>query len=177
MIFTETPLNGAYVIDLEPKPDNRGFFARAWCQNEVEAQGLLARIVQCNLSFNEKAGTLRGMHYQLPPYQEVKVVRCTRGAIWDVIVDVRKESPTYKKWFGVELTADNRRALYVPEGFAHGYVTLVPQTETFYQVSEFYAPGYEAGIRWDDPAIGIEWPDPPMQVISEKDAAYPDFEE
>jgi len=175
MIFTETPLKGAFVIDLERRQDERGFFARAWCQNEFGEHGLNTRISQANLSYNYETGTLRGLHFQLPPYAEVKLIRCTRGAIWDVIVDLRKDSPTYKQWFGVELNADNRSMLYVPEDFAHGYLTLAPETETFYQVSEFYTPGSEAGIRWDDPALGIEWPDVPIRAISEKDAAHPDF--
>lgn len=176
MIFTETPLPGAYVIDLEMREDERGFFARAWSLDEFREHGLETRVVQCNMSYNNEAGTLRGLHYQLPPYSEVKLVRCTRGAIWDVIVDLREDSPTHRDWFGLELTADNRRMLYVPERFAHGYVTLAPGTEIFYQVSEFYSPGHEGGIRWDDPAIGIRWPEIEVRVISEKDAGHPDFD-
>ena len=175
MIFTETPLQGAYLIDLEPRADERGFFARAWCADEFEQQGLNSTVAQMNVSFNHSAGTLRGLHYQLPPHAEVKLIRCTRGAIWDVIVDLRQDSPTYREWFGASLSAENRTMLYVPENFAHGYLTMAPDTETFYQVSEPYAPGSEAGIRWDDPAIGIDWPDIEIKVISDKDASHPDF--
>jgi dTDP-4-dehydrorhamnose 3,5-epimerase len=175
VIFKETPLPGAYVIELEKREDDRGFFARAWCQNEFEEHGLNTRLVQCNLSYNHKSGTLRGMHFQAPPKSEVKLIRCTRGAVWDVIVDLRRNSWTYKHSYGEELTSDNRKMMYVPEEFAHGYITLVPDTETFYQVTEFYSPDHERGIRWNDPAIGIEWPDIEVSVVSEKDAAFPDF--
>ena len=174
MIFTETPLPGAYIVDLELRTDDRGFFARAWCQDEFEQQGLNTRIVQCNMSYNHSVGTVRGLHYQKPPHAEVKLIRCTRGAIWDVIVDLRPDSATYKKWFGTELTAENRRMLYVPENFAHGYITLEPGTETFYQVSEFYSAEHEAGIRWNDPAVAITWPTEPV-VLSDKDAHHPAF--
>jgi dTDP-4-dehydrorhamnose 3,5-epimerase len=177
MIFTELPIPGAFVIDLERRDDARGFFARAWCANEFEAHGLNARLVQVNLSFNERAGTLRGMHFQRPPHEEAKCVRCTRGAIYDVVLDLRQDSPSYKRWSSVELSADNRRMLYVPEGCAHGYQTLAPETETIYQVSEFYAPESEAGVRWDDPAFAIEWPETPERILSEKDASWPDFEQ
>jgi dTDP-4-dehydrorhamnose 3,5-epimerase len=176
MQFTETELAGAYVIDLERREDERGFFARAWCAAEFASHGLDTRISQCNISFNERLGTLRGMHYQVPPHAEVKVVRCTRGAVYDVIVDLRPESPTYRSWIAVELTAQNGRLLYVPEGFAHGYQTLEDETETFYQVSVPYTPDAERGVRWNDPAFGIEWPDAPERVISEKDRSWPDFE-
>ena len=176
MIFTETKLKGAYVVDLERRDDERGFFARAWCANEFADAGLSARLVQANVSFNREKATLRGMHYQLPPHAEVKLVRCTRGAVYDVILDLREGSPTFGRWAGFELSADNGRALYVPEGFGHGYQTLEPETETFYQVSEFYAPGAERGVRWDDPAFGIEWPFPENPVMSEKDRTWPDFE-
>jgi dTDP-4-dehydrorhamnose 3,5-epimerase len=175
MIFTETELPGAYVVDIEPREDERGFFARVWCEQEFAEQGLSTRVAQSNVSFNRRAGTLRGMHYQAPPHAEVKVVRCTSGAIFDAIVDLRPDSPTYKRWTGVELSEANHRALYVPEGFAHGYQTLVPDTMTFYQVSEFYAPDAERGLRWNDPAFAIEWPDPENAFLSEKDAAWPDF--
>ncbi len=175
MIFTNAPLEGAVVIDLEKREDDRGFFARAWCEHEFADQELSTRLVQCNLAFNEAEGTLRGMHYQAAPYGEVKLVRCTRGAVYDVIVDMRPDSPTFKQWMGVELTAENRRMLYVPEGFAHGYQTLVPETEVFYQVSEFYTPEAERGVRWNDPAFAIEWPDTEVRTISEKDASWPDF--
>lgn len=175
MIFTETELKDAYLVDVEPQTDERGFFSRAWCENEFAESGLSTRVVQCNIAFNTTMGTLRGMHYQAPPHAEVKIVRCTRGAIYDVIVDLRPESPTFRKWLGVELTAENRRAIYIPEGFAHGYLTLADDTETYYQVSEFYAPGAEQGVRWDDPAIAIDWTGPEPTVISEKDRSWPDF--
>jgi len=175
VIFTETELPGAYVVDLDPREDDRGFFARAWCRNEFSDHGLSGEIVQCNLSYNAGKGTLRGMHYQVAPHAEVKVVRCTRGSIYDVIIDLRPDSPTYKRWLGVELTAANRRMLYVPEGFAHGFQTLEDDTETFYQVSEFYAPAAEEGVRWNDPAFGIDWPQPNDPILSEKDASWPDY--
>jgi dTDP-4-dehydrorhamnose 3,5-epimerase len=175
MIFTETELKGAYIIDLERREDDRGFFARTWCQNEFEAQGLVARIVQANTSYNKLKGTLRGMHYQRAPYAETKLVRAVRGAIVDIIVDLRPDSPTYKRWISVELTADNRRALFVPEGFAHGFQTLEDNTDVSYQVSAFYTPGAEGGARYNDPAFDIQWP-LPISVISDKDATWPDFE-
>jgi len=174
MIFTPTALTGATIVDIEPRQDERGFFARAWCQNEFEAQGLNGRLAQTNLSYNKKKGTLRGMHYQVPPHAEAKLMRCTRGAIWDMIVDLRPTSSTYRQSLGIELTADNHRMLYVPEGFAHGFITLVDETEVTYQVSEFYTPGAERGVRWNDPALCLEWPIA-MQVISEKDAHWPDL--
>lgn len=175
MIFTETELKGAYIIDLERREDDRGFFARTWCQQEFEAHGLVARIVQANMSYNKLKGTLRGMHYQRAPYAETKLVRAVRGAILDVIVDLRPDSPTYRRWIGVELTADNRRALFVPEGFAHGFQTLEDDTDVSYQVSAFYTPGAEGGARYNDPAFDIQWP-LPVSVISDKDAAWPDYE-
>jgi dTDP-4-dehydrorhamnose 3,5-epimerase len=174
MIFTPARLAGAYLVDLEPRRDERGFFARTWCQEEFEAQGLSGRLVQCNLSYNHCAGTLRGLHYQAEPFAEAKLVRCTRGALWDVILDLRPESPTCGQWLGVELTAEDRRQLYVPEGFAHGFITLQDEVEAAYQVSQAYTPGMERGIRWDDPAFQIQWP-VPVRVISEKDAGWPDF--
>jgi dTDP-4-dehydrorhamnose 3,5-epimerase len=176
MIFVETDLGGAYVVELERREDDRGFFARTWCGREFEEHGLSTEIAQCNLSYNHKAGTIRGLHYQVAPDEEVKLIRCTRGAIYDVIVDLRQESPTYGRWIGVELTDDNRRALYVPEGFAHGYQTLVDETETVYQVSAYYTPGAERGLRWDDPALAIQWPDTAERIISDKDRSWPDFE-
>jgi dTDP-4-dehydrorhamnose 3,5-epimerase len=176
MIFTQTELENAFVIDLEQRGDERGFFARAWDENEFRDHGLNPRLVQCNVSFNHRAGTLRGMHFQHAPHAEAKLVRCTRGAIYDVIVDLRPDSATFKRWIGVELTEENRRMLYVPEGFAHGFQTLADGTETFYQVSEFYAPGAEGGVRYDDPAFGIEWPRE-VTVISPKDAAWDAFRE
>ena len=175
MIFTETELAGAYVIDLDRREDDRGFFARAWDTNELADRGLNPAVVQCNLSFNHRAGALRGMHFQKEPHAEAKLIRCTRGAIYDVIVDLRPGSPTFTSWIAVELTEENRRSLYVPEGFAHGYQTLADGTETFYLVSEFYAPGAESGVRYDDPAFGIAWPHA-VSAISEKDASWPDFE-
>lgn len=175
MIFTETKLKGAFVIDLELRTDNRGGFARTFCAQEFEAHGLKPTVAQCNLSFNYEAGTLRGMHYQLSPAAETKLVRCTKGAIYDVIIDLRPDSPTYMQHFGVELTADDRRALYVPELFAHGYQALTDDAEVVYQVGEFYTPGYERGLRYDDPAFNIQWP-LPVTVISEKDAAWKPFE-
>jgi dTDP-4-dehydrorhamnose 3,5-epimerase len=171
MLFTETELKGAYIIDLERRNDSRGFFARAFCQKEFAALGLKPVIAQANVAFNVKKGTLRGMHFQFPPVAETKVVRCTRGAILDVIVDLRPESPTYLKHVAVELTEDNHRALFVPERFAHGYQVLRDNTETSYQVGEFYTPGAEGGLRYDDPRLGISWP-LDISVISEKDQQF-----
>jgi dTDP-4-dehydrorhamnose 3,5-epimerase len=176
MIFREMPLKGAFVIEPEKFGDDRGFFARAWCKNEFEKHGLITRLVQCNISFNHKRGTVRGMHFQAAPNKETKLVRCTRGAIYDVIVDLRSGSATYLKWFGIELTADNYRMLYVPEDFAHGYKTLTDESEVFYQVSEVYSPECERGVRWDDPALGIDWPENDKLVISEKDRSWPDLD-
>jgi dTDP-4-dehydrorhamnose 3,5-epimerase len=175
VIFEETRLSGAFLVDLERREDSRGFFARTWCANEFADHGLTTEVVQANVSFNPRQATLRGMHFQRAPHAETKLVRCTRGAIYDVVVDLRPDSDTYKQWLGVELTADNRRALFVPEGFAHGYQTLVPDAEVFYQVSEYYTPGAEGGVRWDDPAFGIEWPDPDNAFLSDKDRSWPDF--
>jgi len=172
MIFRETTLKGAFVIEMEKFEDERGFFARAWCQREVEANGLISRVTQTNISFNKKRGTLRGMHYQVAPYEQVKLVRCTAGAIYDVIIDMRLDSPTYRKWTGVELTAENYTMLYVPENFAHGFQTLENNTEATYQVSQFYSPESERGFRYDDPVFQVEWP-LPVEVISEKDIAWP----
>ena len=176
MEFHDTELQGACIIELEKLGDERGFFARTWCRKEFENQGLVARIVQANTSFNTRAGTLRGMHYQAAPYQETKLVRCTSGAIYDVILDLRAESPTYKRWIAVELTAANGRMLYVPADFAHGFITLEDNTEASYLISESYTPGAGRGIRWNDPQFAIEWPCP-VEVISEKDAGWPDFAE
>jgi len=162
------------LIELEPLRDERGFFARSWCAREFVEQGLETRLVQCNISWNAWAGTLRGMHYQAAPHAEVRLVRCTRGAIYDAIVDLRQDSATYRRWYGVELTADNRRMLYVPEGFAHGFQTLSDDSEVFYQMSEFYHPESARGVRWDDPAFGIRWPRPPAKM-SERDRAYADW--
>jgi dTDP-4-dehydrorhamnose 3,5-epimerase len=172
--FTETVLAGAFVVDPEPRADERGWFARTWCQREAVALGLNPRVVQCSVSVNRRRGTLRGLHYQAAPWAEVKLVRCTRGAIHDVIVDLRPYSPTYMQHVAVALSADNHRALYVPEGFAHGFQTLVDDTEVVYQMSEFYAPEHGRGIRWNDPAFGIRWPEP-SPILSPRDAALPDW--
>lgn len=174
MRFTPTEIKDAYVIDIEQRADERGFFARTWCQNEFAQHGLVATIAQANMSYNHRRGTLRGMHFQRAPHAEVKIIRCTRGAIYDVIIDLRPESPTYRRWIGVELSARNYRMLYVPEGFGHGFQTLEDETEVAYNVSQFYTPGAEGGVRYNDPAFGITWP-LPVSVISEKDAAWPDF--
>ena len=171
MIFTETKLKGAFIIDIEPREDERGFFARSWCEDEFQKHGLNPRLVQCNISFNKKRGTLRGMHYQIAPFAEAKVVRCTMGAIYDVIIDLRSDSPAFKQWVSVELTAENRRAFYIPEGFAHGFQTLMDNTEAFYQMSEFYHPECARGVRWDDPAFEIEWLEK-EKIVSNKDQSY-----
>jgi dTDP-4-dehydrorhamnose 3,5-epimerase len=172
MIFTATELQDAFIIDLEEKSDHRGFFARTFCAQEFAAHGLKPAVAQCNLSYNYKKGTLRGMHYQLKPAAETKLIRCIKGAIYDVIIDMRPESPTFLSHIGVELTAENHRALYVPEMFAHGYQALTDDAEVVYQVGEFYTPGYEKGLRYDDPFFNIEWP-LEVTVISEKDANWP----
>ena len=174
MIFTETPLRGAFVIEPEPLEDARGLFARTWCRREFEAHGLETRIAQCSTSFNKRKGTLRGMHYQVPPAAETKIVRCTRGSMYDVIIDLCPESPTFTRHFTVVLTAENRKMLYVPTGFAHGFQTLDDDTEVLYQISEFYSPDHSRGVRWDDPAFGIRWPDDDRTIV-ERDLAYPDF--
>ncbi len=174
MLFTETALKGAYIVDIKRLEDERGFFARGYCQQEFVAQQITSTVVQTNFSFNKKKGTLRGMHLQYAPYEETKLVRCTRGAIYDVIIDMRVDSETYTQWIGVELTAENYRMLFVPEGFAHGFITLTDNTDVCYQVSQFYTPGYEGGFRWDDPTFQIRWPIDPV-IISEKDQAHPLF--
>jgi dTDP-4-dehydrorhamnose 3,5-epimerase len=171
MIFTETKLKGAFIIDIERREDSRGFFARSFCQHEFEDHGLKPVIAQANLAFNHKKGTLRGMHFQFPPSAETKLVRATRGAILDIIVDLRPESPTYLQHIAVELNEDNSRALYVPERFAHGYQVLRDQTETSYQVGEFYTPGCEGGLMYNDPRLNLVWP-LPVTVISDKDRAW-----
>lgn len=175
MKFIETPLAGAWVIELEQISDDRGFFARSFCQNDFTEHGLKPAVAQCNLSFNHRAGTMRGMHYQLPPAAETKLVRCTQGAIYDVIIDLRPGSPTRFEHFGIELSQDNRTALYVPELFAHGYLSLTDGAEVAYQVGEFYTPGYERGLHHADPAFGIDWPHE-VCVISDKDAAWAPFD-
>ncbi len=176
MIFTPTDVAGAYIVDLEPRGDERGFFARAFCRGEFEAHGLSSRVIQCNLSSSSRAGTLRGMHFQVAPHEEAKLVRCTRGALYDVALDLRPESPSYLRWVGVELTSENHRMLYVPEGCAHGFQSLADDTEVFYQVSAAYAPDAERGVRWDDPAFAIAWPEAESRVISDKDAGWPAYE-
>lgn len=174
MIFNETELNDAYIIDLDKLKDKRGFFARSFCVNEFKEHGIEFPVVQANVSYNRYKRTLRGMHYQQEPHGEAKLVRCTSGAIYDAIIDVRPDSSTYMQWMSVELSEQNYRMLYVPEGFAHGFITLEDETEVTYQVSEFYTPGAEKGIRWDDSAFNIDWPADP-NTISEKDKAWPDF--
>jgi len=174
MIFTETTLKGAFVIDPEPTSDERGMFARVWCEKEFEMHGLSLRWVQSSISVNRRKGTLRGMHYQAAPNQEVKLVRCTAGAIYDVIVDLRPTSPTYGQHVSLILTADNHRSLYIPKQFAHGFLTLHDNSEVSYHMSEFYAPTSARGIRWDDPLLRIEWPEP-VVIVSEKDQLWPQF--
>ena len=174
MKFSATRLNGAYLIELDPIRDERGFFARSWCRNEFAEHGLDPDLVQCNISFNKTKGTLRGLHYQAQPHAEAKLVRCTRGAIHDVIVDLRPDSPTFKSWLAVELSADNRYMLYVPAGFAHGFQTLADDTEVFYQMSEYHYPDCARGVRWDDPAFAIAWPVANV-IMSERDRSYPRF--
>ncbi|MBU0996136.1 MAG: dTDP-4-dehydrorhamnose 3,5-epimerase [Proteobacteria bacterium] len=174
MKFIETPLRDAYIIELEPLSDERGFFARSWCQKEMLDKGLNTDMVQCNVSYNKLAGTLRGMHYQDSPHEEIKLVRCTNGSIYDVIIDLRPDSPTFKKWFGVQLSRQNLKMLYIPKLFAHGFLTLEDDTEVFYQMSEFYYPECAKGIRWNDTLFNIEWPED-VCTISDKDQTYQDF--
>jgi dTDP-4-dehydrorhamnose 3,5-epimerase len=174
MIFTETRLPGAYLIEPELRHDERGFFARTWCQNEFAIKSLQTQWAQCNISFNRQRGTLRGLHYQTAPHEEAKLVRCTMGAIYDVIVDLRVDSPTYRQWLAVELTAQNRLMLFIPTGFAHGFQTLMDEAEVFYQMSAFYAPECARGVRWDDPAFQISWP-VERRIISERDQSFSDF--
>lgn len=174
MIFRETKLAGAYLVEPERHEDERGFFTRTWSAAEFAARGLDARLVECNVSFNRRRGTLRGMHYQRAPHAQPKLVRCTMGGVYDVILDLRPESPTFKQWFSAELSAADRRALYVPAGFAHGFQTLADDTEVFYQMSTAYAPEAAAGVRWNDPAFGIEWREG-VTVIDKRDREYPDF--
>ncbi len=175
MKFYETKISGVFEIQIEPKQDERGFFARSWCREEFESHGLNPKLVQCSISFNTQRGTLRGIHYQAAPYAEVKLVRCTRGAIYDVVVDLRPQSPTFKSWIGATLTSENRQALYVPEGCAHGFLTMEDRTEVFYQISEVFNAQSARGVRWDDPAFEILWPGS-VEVISERDRSYPNFE-
>jgi dTDP-4-dehydrorhamnose 3,5-epimerase len=170
----ETNLEGAFVIELEKHADQRGFFARAYCEREFESHKLISRFVQCNISFNRFKGTLRGMHFQTAPHEEVKLIRCTRGAIYDAIIDLRPDSPTFKQYFSTVLSAENAKMLYVPQKFAHGFQTLEDNTEVFYQMSEFYAPDHARGVRWNDPAFGIEWP-AGERIILDRDQTYADF--
>lgn len=174
LVFTETVLKGAFVLDPEKREDFRGFFARTFCRHEFAERGLEPAIEQSSISFNRRKGTLRGMHYQAAPFEEVKVVRCTMGRVHDVIVDVRPESPTYKKYFAIELSAENRKMVYIPRGFAHGFQTLEDNTEVHYQMSEFYSPEHARGVRWNDPAFDIVWPDAD-RLIHDRDQHYPDF--
>jgi dTDP-4-dehydrorhamnose 3,5-epimerase len=174
MTFVETRLPGVLVVEPERHEDERGFLARAWCRREFEARGLNASLAQCNISYTKARGTVRGMHYQCAPWREAKLVRCTRGAIHDVVLDVRRHAPTYGQWVAVRLTADDRRMLYVPEGMAHGFQTLDDDTEVFYQMSAFYEPAAARGLRHDDPALGIRWP-AAVTVVSEKDRRWPDW--
>jgi len=171
MIFTESPLPGAFLIDLAPIADERGFFARAYCDEEFGAKGLSTELRQCSVSYNMREGTLRGLHYQRPPHEEHKLVRCTQGAIFDVIVDIRPQSAHYRRWFGTHLTAQNHRSLFIPPGFAHGFITLSDDAEVYYMISVPHAPEYAQGFRWNDPAFSIQWPLVPS-VISPRDAAY-----
>ena len=175
MKFIETRLKGAYLIEPERIEDERGFFARSWSQRELADTGLSSRIVECSISFNRRKGTLRGMHHQAAPHAEVKLVRCTAGAVYDCIIDLRRSSPTFREWVGIELTAKNRLALYVPEGFAHGFLTLEDASEVFYQMSEFHAPESARGVRWNDVAFKIDWPRPVL-VVNERDRNFRDFE-
>ncbi|HRD75892.1 MAG TPA: dTDP-4-dehydrorhamnose 3,5-epimerase [Hyphomicrobiaceae bacterium] len=175
MKIAETPLAGAYVIELEPIADERGSFARSFCEREFAAAGLATRFPQWSVSRNATRHTLRGMHYQEAPHAEIKLVRCTAGSVRDVIVDLRTESRTYCKWFAVDLTAESGRALYIPEGFAHGFQTLTDNAEVTYHISAFYVPGAGRGVRWDDPAFAIAWPEAPARIMSERDRTYPDF--
>jgi dTDP-4-dehydrorhamnose 3,5-epimerase len=174
VIFTETPLRAAFVIEPDPVEDARGLLVRTWCRREFEAHGLDTRIAQCSTLFNKRRGTLQGMHYQAPPAAETKLVRCTRGAIYDVLIDLRPDSPTFTEHFAVVLTADNRKMLHVPVGVAHGFQTLEDGTEVLYQMSEFHSPEHARGVRWDDPIFGISWPDD-ERIILERDRTYPDF--
>ena len=175
MKFTELQLKGAFLIEIKKIEDQRGFFGRSWCQDEFKAHGLNADIKQKNTSLTIKKGTIRGMHYQVNPFQETKFIRCTRGSIYDVIIDLRPDSPTFLQWVGNELTENNYRMVYVPENFAHGFITLENNTEVYYPVTEFYTPGAERGIRWNDKVFNIEWPIP-VEIVSEKDASHPDFD-
>lgn len=174
MIFQKTKIPGVFKIEMDPKDDDRGFFARTWCRAEFELHGLSTNLAQCSVSFNHSKGTLRGMHFQAAPHSEAKLVRCTRGSIYDVALDLRPESPTFKQWESTILSAENHHMFYVPEGCAHGFLTLEDSSEVFYQISEFYAPDASRGVRWNDSAFSIQWPED-VKVISPRDASYPDF--
>lgn len=174
MKFIETKIKDSFIVELEPIEDSRGFFARSFCRREFEAHGLDPCVNQCGVSVNPKKGTLRGMHYQDDPYAESKLIRCIRGAVYDVALDLRADSATFKEWVAVELSADNRRSVYIPAGCAHGFLTLEDDTEVAYQMSQFHMPDYARGVRWNDPAFGIVWPDK-VRIISDKDREYPDF--
>ena len=175
MIFKKAKLQGVFIIEPEMLTDERGAFARTYCRKELEDRGLNANIAQCSTSLNTKKGTLRGMHFQTKPYSEAKLIRCTRGNIYDVIVDLRSDSPTFTKWIAVELSDENRKMVYVPEGFVHGFQTLTDNAEVFYQISQFYSPEHAGGFRWNDPSFNIDWP-PDHRIISSKDQSYPDFD-
>ncbi len=174
MIFTRMGIEGAYIIEPEPLTDERGFFARSFCKEEFQRNGLESRIVQCNISSSKRAGTLRGMHYQIPPFEEAKIVSCIRGSIYDVVLDLRRGSSTYRRWSGMELSENNYTMVYVPKGCAHGFLTLEDDCVVYYQMTEFFHPEYARGVRWDDLAFGITWPHP-AEIISEKDQNYPDY--
>jgi dTDP-4-dehydrorhamnose 3,5-epimerase len=175
MIFIETSLKGAFIVELERREDPRGFFARAWCEEEASALGLNVHIAQCNISFNHRKGALRGMHFQVPPHTEARLIRCTMGSIHDVIIDLRPDSPTFRQHWTTVLSGENRRAIYLAEGFAHGFQSLADGTEVFYQMSAAYAPGANVGVRWNDPAFGIRWP-LPVTDMSDRDRGFPDFQ-
>lgn len=175
MIFRATTLRGAYIIEIEQKEDSRGFFARSYCSEEFRKKGIDFKVVQSNISYNRLKGTLRGMHFQKPPYEEKKLVSCVKGAVYDVVIDLRKDSETYLRWEGIELTENNYLSLFIPGGFAHGFQTLNDETVVHYQMSELHHQDHEGGVRWDDPVFGIEWPEAEKRIISEKDRMLPDF--
>lgn len=175
MKFLETKLDGVFEIDLDLNVDERGFFARSWCEREFGNQGLESKLVQCSISLNHRKNTLRGIHYQEAPFAETKLVRCTAGSVYDVVLDLRRESPSFKQWFGIFLSAENRKSIYIPKGCGHGFLTLTDDAEILYQMSEFYHPEGARGVRWNDPSFHVLWPEN-VEVISERDRTYPDFE-
>jgi dTDP-4-dehydrorhamnose 3,5-epimerase len=175
MLFSETKIPGAWILDIEPMRDERGFFARTWCRDELTRRGLRAELVQCSVSYNARRGTLRGMHFQVAPHAETKIVSCLRGSIYDVLLDLRRESPTYCQWIAVELTEQSFRAVYIPEGVAHGFQTLTDDAVVSYQMSEMHSPGHAHGVRWSDPAFAIEWPETTERILSPRDRAYPEY--